>query len=349
MRYCLFGRSGLRVSELCLGTMNFGNPDWGIDAAASKAIMAAYAEADGNFIDTAHIYGNGESERIVGDFVKADRDHFVVATKYTPSSGTDIMRAGNSRRTMMRSVEESLKRLGTSYIDVFYLHMWDFTTPLDEVMRGFEDLVRSGKVLYVAASDMPAWQISRANMLADLRGWAPFIGIQVEYSLAKRTPERDLLPMAAELDLGVVAWAPLAGGTLAAGSGRRDRIRAARTSPKVQAIADLIGEIAAETGLTSSQIALGALRQLGRHPRVQPIIGASSVEQLHANMGCLDVLLTDDQIARLDKASQVDLGFPHEFLSSPIIAQLTTGNNADRFDNHRQPFRYCTPFGKPGQ
>ncbi|MDO7836354.1 aldo/keto reductase [Sphingobium sp. HBC34] len=338
MRYCLFGRSGLRVSELCLGTMNFGNADWGIDDATSRAVMDAYAGAGGNFLDTAHIYGNGESERIVGEFIAADRDHFVVATKYTPSHGADIMRAGNSRRNMMRSVEESLSRLGTDYIDLFYLHMWDFTTPLDEVMRGFEDLVRSGKVLYVAASDMPAWQISRGNMLADLRGWSPFIGIQVEYSLAQRTPERDLLPMAAELDLGVVAWAPLAGGALAGGSGPRNRVRAARSSPRVQAIADLVRELAAENGLPGSQVALAALRQLGRHPNVLPIIGASSVDQLQANIGCLDVRLDDAQMARLETASQVDLGFPHEFLASPTIAQLVTGGNAHRFDNHRAPF-----------
>lgn len=339
MRYNLFGRSGLRVSELCLGTMNFGNPDWGIDAAASHAILDAYAAEGGNFIDTAHIYADGESERLVGQFLQADRDHFVVATKYTPSMGKDILKAGNSRRMMMRCVEESLKRLGTDYIDLFYIHMWDFTTPLDEVMRGFEDLVSSGKVVYVAASDLPAWQISRANMLADLRGWAPFIGIQVEYSLARRTPERDLLPMAQELDLGVVAWAPLAGGALAGGKGPRSAIRAARSSPQVQAVATCVAEVAAQTGLSASQVALAALRQLGRHPRVLPIVGASSVDQLQANMACLDVVLDQEHMAKLDKASRVDLGFPHEFLASPAILQLTTGNNADRFDNHRAPQR----------
>ncbi|MEO5597688.1 MAG: aldo/keto reductase [Novosphingobium sp.] len=337
MRYSLFGRSGLRVSDLCLGTMNFGNADWGIDAAASLPVLEAYAAAGGNFLDTAHVYGNGASERIVGEFIAPDRDHFVVATKYTPSSGTDILRAGNSRRTMMRSVEESLKRLGTDYIDLFYLHMWDFTTPLDEVMRGFEDLVTSGKVVYVAASDMPAWQVSRANMLADLRGWAPFIGLQVEYSLAKRTPERDLLPMAAELDLGVVAWAPLAGGALAGGAGPRDKIRAARTSPETRAVAEAVGEIAQDTGIPASQVALAALRQLGRHPNVLPIIGASSVAQLETNLGCLDVRLDDTQMARLDAASRIELGFPHEFLASGPIRAIVTGNNADRLDVRRWP------------
>ncbi|HEY6868197.1 MAG TPA: aldo/keto reductase [Novosphingobium sp.] len=339
MRYCLFGRSGLRVSELCLGTMTFGNPDWGIDQPASNAILEAYAAAGGNFLDTAHIYGDGESERIVGEFAAADRDHFVIATKYTPSLGTDLLRAGNSRRNMMRSVEESLKRLGTDYIDLYYIHMWDATTPLDEVMRGFEDLVRSGEVLYIAASDTPAWQVSRANMLADLRGWAPFIGIQVEYSLAKRTPERDLLPMAAELDLGVVAWALLAGGALSGGSGGpRERVRAARSSERTAALAALVGEIARETGHTPGQIALAALRQLGRHPAVLPIVGASSVDQFTANLGYLDIRLDAAQLARLDEASRVDLGFPHEFLASGPVRDLVTGRHADRLDDHRRPF-----------
>ncbi|MDF8334900.1 aldo/keto reductase [Novosphingobium cyanobacteriorum] len=339
MRYGLFGRSGLRVSELCLGTMNFGFEGWGIEPAASYAIMETYAAAGGNFLDTAHIYGDGQSERAVGEFIRADRDHFVVATKYTPSLGTDILKAGNSRRTMIRSVEDSLKRLGTDYIDLFYIHMWDFTTPLDEIMRGFDDLVSSGKVVYVAASDVPAWQISRANMLADMRGWAPFIGIQVEYSLARRTPERDLLPMAAELDLGVVAWAPLAGGALVGGSGPRNALRAANASPQVQAVATVVSQIAEMTGHSASQVALAGLRQLGHHPRVLPIVGASSVDQLRSNLACLEITLDREHMAAIDQAGRVDLGFPHEFLASPSILKLTTGDNADRFDNHRAPNR----------
>ncbi|WP_137129986.1 aldo/keto reductase [Rhizobium sp. FY34] len=335
MRYTLLGRSGLRVSELCLGTMNFGNTDWGIAQEPSRAIMEAYAKAGGNFLDTAHIYADGESERIVGEFIAADRDHFVLATKYALSNGRDILRSGNSRRTMIRCVEESLKRLGTDYIDLFYVHAWDFTTPLDEMMRGFEDLVSSGKVAYVAASDMPAWEISRANMMADLRGWAPFIGIQVEYSLAKRTPERDLLPMAAELDLGVLAWAPLAGGALVSGSGPRDRMRAIRTDAKTIEIAGLVATVAAEKGVSAGQIALAALRQLGRHPKVIPIIGASSVEQMRDNLACIDIRLDEAQMERLEAASRVDLGFPHEFIASEYARRLLTSGNDDRLENHR--------------
>lgn len=337
MRYKLLGRSGLRVSELCLGTMNFGNTEWGIAQEPSRAIMDAYANAGGNFLDTAHIYADGESERIVGEFIAADRDHFVLATKYALSNGQDILRSGNSRRTMVRCVEESLKRLGTEYIDLFYVHAWDFTTPLDEMMRGFDDLVSSGKVVYVAASDMPAWEISRANMMADLRGWAPFIAIQVEYSLAKRTAERDLLPMAAELDLGVLAWAPLAGGALAAASGPRDRMRVIRSDPTVLEIARLVADIAVETGFSASQIALAGLRQLGRHPQVMPIIGASRVEQIKDNLTCLKIHLDDAQMERLDAASRVDLGFPHEFIASDYARRILTSNSDDRFDNHRAP------------
>jgi aryl-alcohol dehydrogenase-like predicted oxidoreductase len=320
--------------------MNFGNGDWGIDAETSRDILDSYAGAGGTFLDTAHVYGDGRSEEIVGDFIAADRDHFVVATKYAPTHGKDLMKAGNSRRWMMRAVEDSLRRLKTDHIDLFYLHIWDFTTPLEEVMRGLEDLVAMGKVIYVAASDMPAWQISRANMLADLRGWAPFIGIQVEYNLAARTPERDLIPMADELDLGVVAWAPLAGGKLMPPrSGPREAIRKAQTSPKVEAIARVVAEIAGETGLTPAQVAIAGLRGVDRTGRVLPILGASSVMQLTDNLGYLTATLDDAQITRLDEASAISLGFPHEFLGNNRIRAIVIGKDHDRFDDHRHPRR----------
>jgi aryl-alcohol dehydrogenase-like predicted oxidoreductase len=184
MRYRLFGRSGLRVSEFCLGTMTFGNDHGSIGASVveSRAIFDAFVEAGGNFIDTAHLYAYGTTsgEQLVGDFISADRDHFVVSTKYALSIGTDIAKAGASRKNMMRSIDQSLQRLRTEYVDVYWLHMWDDSTPLEEVMRGFEDLVRSGKVNYIAISDTPAWQVSRATMLAELRGWSRFCGKQVE-------------------------------------------------------------------------------------------------------------------------------------------------------------------------
>ena len=220
MRYKLLGRSGLRVSELCLGTMTFGGGAGslgvgGADERESRAMFDLFADAGGTFLDTACSYSGGRSEELLGDFVAGDRDRFVIGTKYTNSHAGGLATSGNSRRNMVRSVEESLKRLRTDRIDLFWLHIWDFTTPVDEVLRAFDDLTAAGKVIYVGASDTPAWEISRANMMADLLGMNPFIAIQVEYSLLERGGENDLLPMAKSLDLGITAWSPLAGGTLA--------------------------------------------------------------------------------------------------------------------------------------
>ena len=213
----------------------------------------AFAEAGGNFIDTAHVYTEGASERLVGEFIKPDRDHFVVATKYTPHTGTDLSKSGNSRKNMMRCVEESLRRLGTDHIDLYLLHFWDGTTPIDEIMRGLDDLVSAGKILYLAVSDVPAWRIAQANTIAELRGWSAFIGMQVEYSLTERTAERELIPMAEELDLGVTAWSPLAQGVLsgkfnsgtpnAATRQQRDQI-----PPRSLEIAQLVTDIAQKIG-----------------------------------------------------------------------------------------------------
>src|SRR5689334_3502547 len=216
MRYRLLGKSGLRVSEICLGTMTFGE-DWGWGAGAEDArkIYDAFRKAGGNFIDTANVYTNGSSERFVGEFIKGHREAVVVATKYTNANpGTDPNAAGNQRKSMVQALEASLKRLGTDYIDLYWMHIWDQITPVEEVMRGFDDLVRQGKILYAGVSDAPAWWISQANTIAELRGWTPFVGLQIEYSLLERTVERELLPMAAALGLGVTAWSPLAGGLL---------------------------------------------------------------------------------------------------------------------------------------
>jgi aryl-alcohol dehydrogenase-like predicted oxidoreductase len=333
MRYKLFGRSGLRVSELCLGTMNFGQSGWGADAEASRRIFDTFAEAQGNFIDTAHVYGNGASETILSDLIAADRHHFVVASKYAGTAGTDIMKSGNSRKTMMQMVEESLVRLGTDYLDLFYIHFWDFTTPIDEVMRGLEDLVRMGKVRYVAASDMPAWQVSRANMLADLRGWAPFIGIQAEYSLLERTSERDLLPMARELDLGITAWSPLGGGRLMGTGGRRSAMQ--KRSEQVERISDAVKEVADSLGRTPAEVALAALRRQSRFGAVIPIVGASSEKQMRESLNCIDLVLDDAHWEHLDGLSRPSLGFPHTFLNSPAMRNVGTGGNFDRLDNHR--------------
>ena len=216
MRYKLLGKSGLRVSELCLGTMTFGEDwGWGSSKDESRKVYDAFLEEGGNFIDTANVYTNGTSEQLLGEFMTGHRDRIVLATKYTNAGpGKDPNAAGNHRKSMMQAVEASLKRLKADYIDLYWLHIWDQITPIEEVMRAFDDLVRQGKILYAGVSDMPAWIVAKANTLAELRGWTSFVGLQIEYSLIERTPERDLLPMAADLGLGVTAWSPLAGGIL---------------------------------------------------------------------------------------------------------------------------------------
>src|ERR1700752_4737580 len=216
MRYRLLGNSGLRVSEAALGTMTFGD-DWGWGSAKDEArkVYDAFREAGGNFIDTANLYTNGTSESFIGEFMRDHRQSVVLATKYTNAApGEDANAAGNHRKSMVQALEASLRRLKTDYIDLYWLHIWDQMTPVEEVMRAFDDLVRQGKILYAGVSDMPAWVVAQANTLANLRGWTPFVGLQVEYSLIERTPERELLPMAADLGLGVTAWSPLAGGLL---------------------------------------------------------------------------------------------------------------------------------------
>jgi aryl-alcohol dehydrogenase-like predicted oxidoreductase len=343
MRYKLHGKSGLRVSELCLGAMTFGADwGWGADDTESRLMFDAFAEAGGNFIDTAHVYTEGASEWLVGEFVKVDRDHFVVATKYTPSTGTDISKAGNSRKNMRHCVEDSLRRLGTDYIDLYLLHFWDGTTPVEEIMRALDDLVRAGKVLYVAVSDTPAWQISRANMLAELRGWSAFIGMQVEYSLVERTAERELLPMAKELDMGITAWSPLAQGVLTGkfldgGTSAPTRYQANLIPPRNQEIARKVVDIARELGCSPSQVALAALRQLSKWGPVIPIIGGRNVTQIKDNIGCLDVTLEPAQLAALDEMTAVDPGFPHNMLKSQMVRDFSFGRgNAELMDNHRR-------------
>jgi aryl-alcohol dehydrogenase-like predicted oxidoreductase len=208
MNYRLLGKSGLRVSEFCLGTMTFGEAwGWGSSKDDAKKIYDAFREAGGNFVDTANIYTNGTSESFLGEFLKGHRESVVLATKYTNAApGTDPNAAGNHRKNMVQAVEASLKRLQTGYIDLYWVHIWDQITPVEEVMRALDDLVRQGKVLYVGISDAPAWWIAQANTLATLRGWSPFVGLQIEYSLIERTVERELIPMAKALDLGLTAW-----------------------------------------------------------------------------------------------------------------------------------------------
>src|ERR1700674_3388459 len=227
MKYRLLGKSGLRVSEAALGTMTFGDEwGWGSPKAEAQKVYETYREAGGNFIDTANFYTNGTSATFLGEFMQGHRESVVLATKYSNAApGNDPNAAGNHRKSMMQAVEASLERLQTDYIDLYWVHMWDGITPVEEVMRGLDDIVRQGKVLYAGISDAPAWWIAQANTLAVLRGWTQFIGLQIEYSLVERTVERELIPMSKALNLGVLAWSPLARGVLSGkyhGEGKAD-------------------------------------------------------------------------------------------------------------------------------
>jgi aryl-alcohol dehydrogenase-like predicted oxidoreductase len=343
MRYRLLGKSGLRVSELCLGTMTFGEDwGWGSSKEESRKVYDAFLEAGGNFIDTANVYTNGTSETLLGEFMTGQRDRIVLATKYTNAApGNDPNAAGNHRKSMMRAAEASLKRLKTDYIDLYWLHIWDQLTPIEEVMRAFDDLVRQGKILHAGVSDMPAWLVARANTLAELRGWTSFVGLQIEYSLIERTPERDLLPMAAGLGVGVTAWSPLAGGLLTGKQlepgGTKDSRQAnesmqqfMQSDARKEAIAREVVAVARESGPSPAQVALAWLRQ--RPQPVIPIIGARKLAQVKDNLACMDVKLTPAQIDRLDAVSKIELGFPLDLFTKERVRSLSSGGMRDKID-----------------
>ncbi len=341
MRYKLLGRSGLRVSELALGTMTFGEEwGWGASKEESRRMFDAYAEAGGNFLDTANRYTEGTSEKYVGEFIASDRDHWIVATKYTLWMRRDDPNfSGNHRKNMVRALEASLKRLGTDYIDLYWVHAWDFTTPAAEVMRALDDMVRAGKVLHVGISDTPAWIVSRANTLAELRGWSPAVALQLRYSLIDRTAERDLIPMARAMDMAVTPWSILGAGTLTGKYSRgstpeEGRAReGAATDERNLRIADAVVDIAEEIGCTPSQVAVSWVRQ--QHGVIVPLVGARNLAQLEDNLGALDVTLDAAQLGRLDEVSAIEPGFPHDFLASDPIRDIVFGGTFDRIDNHR--------------
>ncbi|MEV0637888.1 aldo/keto reductase [Streptomyces sp. NPDC050619] len=343
MRYTLFGKTGLRVSELSLGTMTVGD-DWGWGAAkeTSGRIVDAYADAGGNFIDTANNYTDGSSERILGELLEGRRDEFVLASKYTCGIREgDVNAAGNHRKNLVQSVEASLKRLRTDRLDVLWVHARDNFTPVEEVMRALDDLVRTGKVLYLGVSDWPAWEIAQANTLAELRGWTSFAGSQLRYSLLERTPERELLPQARAFDLAVLAWAPLAAGKLTGKyrrgeSGRLDLQDDKPTSQEEDVITAVL-DIAEQGGWSPAQVALAWL--LGHPGNIVPIIGATKEHQLADNLGGVDVRLDADAVARLDEVSAVSLGFPHDFVREPAITRNIYGDRWSEIDDRRSTYR----------
>ena len=340
MHYKILGKSGLKVAQLCLGTMTFGEEwGWGTSKAESKKILDTYMKAGGNFIDTANMYTGGTSERFLGDFLKSNRDDVVIATKYTlGGNGTDPNSTGNNRKNMIQTLERSLKRLNTDYIDIYWVHAWDKITPLEELMRGFDDLVRSGKVLHIGISNTPAWVISKADTLAQLWGWASISAIQVEYSLVERNAEQDLLPMAKALNIAVTAWSPLASGLLTGKytrgkqdekDRRLDKIPYKERTERNLAIAAEVDAIADELSRPSCQVALNWLLRQGH---TIPILGVRTTDQLNENLGCLEFELSNSQMQRLEKISAIQKGYPHNFLDDAGGKEMIYGGFYDRLD-----------------
>lgn len=341
MRYKLFGKhTGLRVSELVLGAGNFGTR-WGYGAEPDEAgrIFNAYAEAGGNFIDTANGYQFGQSEEILGDMLAGRRDDFVLATKFTnrtdPTSG--ILVTGNSRKSMVASIEASLKRLKTDRIDLYWAHMSDGVTPVEELVRGFDDLVRAGKILYAGLSDFPAWRVARAATIAELRGTVRIAGLQVEHSLVERTTEQELLPAAHALGLGVLAWSPLGGGMLTGkyrkgekgrAEGLGGRVFQAENSPQRTAILDTLIGVAEDAGVTPGQIAIAWVAAKGSFP----IIGPRTLAQFENNLAAAAVKLSHEQITRLDEVSMIPATFPYTVIYDPGSQQLYTGGKLEQID-----------------
>lgn len=339
--YRLLGRSGLRVSPLALGTMTFGvESGWGSDEAEAAKIFRRYAERGGNSIDTANFYAGGAAERLVGKLLGDQRPRFVIASKYSLSLRPgDPNASGNHRKNMIQSVEDSLRRLATDYLDLLYLHVWDSRTPVEEILRAFDDLVCSGKVLYLGLSDSPAWQASRMQAIAELRGWSPLIALQIPYNLTERTVERELIPMAAEMGMGVLPWSPLAGGVLSGKYRRADlapsgtavisasrqslNLASGRLSERNLGIAEVLATVAVELQCSAAQAALAWT--LINPAVTSPILGTRTLAQLDDNLGALQIRFSADQLARLDAASRVDLGFPHEFLRSAAMGPMFGG------------------------
>jgi aryl-alcohol dehydrogenase-like predicted oxidoreductase len=343
MRYTTFGRlTGLRVSEYGLGTANFGT-QWksGADRDVSKRMFDRFAEAGGTLIDTADTYQVGESETLLADFLAAERDHFVVASKFTEGVAplTGISETGNSRKTMVRAVEASLRRLQTDYLDLYWAHWPDSVTPVEEIVATFDVLVRSGKILHGGLSNFPAWRVARAVTVAEHRGWAPIIGVQTEYSLVERSAERELLPMAEGLGLGAALYSPLAGGLLTGKYRHSDEGRLSTWQAVIHSedtdqktiVVDAVLAIAAELEVTPSQVAVAWLRERAQRASTTlvPIIGPRTLAQLDDYLAALDVTLSSEQYERLDWVSAPTLGPPYDGAASRMDSML--GGDASSF------------------
>jgi aryl-alcohol dehydrogenase-like predicted oxidoreductase len=333
--YVTLGRSGLRVSPFCLGTMTFGEDwGWGSTVEESTKVLDAYLDRGGNFIDTANVYTKGHSEKIIGDHLgrhAAKRAKAVIATKFfgnlyrgDPNGG------GANRKSIIAACENSLRRLQTDYIDLYWMHAWDPLTPIEETMRALDDLVESGKVRYFGFSDTPAWKCAEAQTIARFRGWAPLVALQIEYSLLERSVEGDLVPMAREMGLGITPWSPLKGGALSgkyrrggnAEPGRGTRVTTALTD-RTYDIVDALAEGAQSLGTSVSRVALAWL--LGRPGVSSPIVGARTLAQLDDNLGALDIRLPAELVQKLNGLSEPTLNFPARFLE--YVVQAAQGGN----------------------
>jgi aryl-alcohol dehydrogenase-like predicted oxidoreductase len=346
MRYTLLGRSGLRISEAALGTMTFGEAwGWGASREECGRMFDAFAEAGGNFVDTASNYTDGQSEEIVGALVEPDRERFVLATKYTLTGRRDDPNAGgNHRKNLLRTLDASLRRLRTDYVDLLWLHMWDGMTPVEEVVRTLDDLVSSGKVLHVGLSDTPAWVVAQALTLANLRGWSPVVAVQGPYSLADRDVERELLPMAAALGLTFTPWGMLEGGALT-GKYLEERDEPRRydgVGARANALAHEVVAVAEEVEATAAQVAVAWVR--AQPWRTVPIMGARSERQLRENLAALELELSTEHVERLSGATGFRLGFPREFLESEHVRGLIFGDTFDLIDDPQAaPARAVVP------
>ncbi|MDP9780648.1 aldo/keto reductase [Pseudomonas fluorescens] len=331
MKYTSFGKTGLRVSQVALGTGNFGT-GWGhgADPDTSTAIFNAYAEAGGNFIDTADVYQFGQSEEQIGILLLGRREDFVIATKYSNGAQPNANRlvTGNSRKAMVASVEASLKRLKTDRIDIYWVHHPDGLTPAEEIVRGFEDLERAGKILYAGLSNFAAWRLARTVTLAELTRTVPIAAAQFEHSLVHRESEADLFPASHALGLGIVTWSPLGGGMLTGkyrqgekgrAEGLGGRVFQPENSAQRTQILDTVIAIAGEIGASAGQVAIA---WAGTHGAV-PIIGPRSMSQLTDNLGALSLELSSEQISRLDTASILTS-------SAPARAIIPWGESTDR-------------------
>lgn len=344
MRYTLLGRSGIRVSELALGTMTFGDDwGWGASRETSARLLDLYAEAGGNFVDTADAYTGGTSESVIGAALRGRRDRFVIGTKFSlQTQPGDLNTAGNHRKNLVTSLEASLRRLETDHVDVLWVHARDTLTPLPEVMRALDDQVRAGKVLHVGVSDWPAWEIAQANTLAELRGWSPFVGVQLRYNLLSRSPDSELMPMAQAHDLAVLAWGPLAEGRLTGkyldgGEGRLTRGGWDFSGTAEDHVVREVVAVAEAGGWTPAQVAYAWLRS--RPGTIIPLLGATSEQQLASNLACTDITLDDSTLRRLDELSAPVLGFPHDVMRGEDMIGLAYGDQWREVTDHRRASR----------